>query len=381
MARIIVNATMIRFPMGGMNLWILTWLVGMKRLGHEVYLIENSGWEDACFDYSRGIMTDDCSYGISVVRPLLARYGLENNWCFIDHAGNYHGLPRARVDELFRTADAFIDFEWGDFFDRAAGIPLRIFMDGEPGWFQVKLLRDLEAGKKPRDYDHFYTPGLSVGTEASSAPTAGIQWRYVRNPVLLDDDPPDPSSHSGRFTTIMNWQSNKPVEFQGKTYGQKDIEFEKFMDLPRRITGEIEVAASGGSVPGERLARNGWIVSKANEVARSLDSYREYIAGSKGEFSVAKNAFVQTQSGWIGDREGVYMSYGKPVVLQETGFALHLPCGLGLFSVRNVEEAAEAISEINSDYLRHSRAAREIALEYLSTEKAVGGFLTEIGLQ
>ena len=36
MARIVVGATMIRYPLGGMNLWILAWLVGFQRLGHDV---------------------------------------------------------------------------------------------------------------------------------------------------------------------------------------------------------------------------------------------------------------------------------------------------------------------------------------------------------
>lgn len=380
MARFIVNATMIRFPMGGMNQWILTWLVGFQRLGHEVYLVECSEWDNACFDFSKSIMTNDCSYGISVVRPLLERYGLGGNWCFIDHAGTHHGLSRTRLDELFRTADAFIDFEWGAFFDRAAHIPVKIFLDGEPGWFQIKLIRKLEAGESLRPYDHFFTAGLCLGTESCSSPTAGIHWKFTRTPALMDEAAPDPSQHSGRFTTIMDWQSNKPVEFRGKTYGQKDIEFEKFMDLPKRVECAMEVAVSGRSVPKQRLAQNGWLLRAANEVTQSVDSYRRYIIQSMGEFSVAKNAFIETQSGWIGDREGVYLSYGKPVVVQETGFSKHLPCGRGLFSVRDVEEAAEAIAEIHADYRQHSLAAREIAEQYLSPEKVVGEFLNKAGL-
>ena len=361
--------------MGGMNQWLLTWLVGFHRLGHEVYLVETSEWENACFDFSKGIMTDDCSYGISVVHPLLERYGLGENWCFIDWSGIHHGLSRARLDELFRTADAFIDFEWGAFFDRAAHIPVKIFLDGEPGWFQVKLAKKLDAGESLRPYDHFFTAGMCLGTESCSSPTAGIPWKHTRTPVLMDDPVPDPSSHCGRFTTIMGWQSNKPVEYQGISFGQKDIEFEKFMALPHRVGCAMEVAVSGRAVPKERLVQNGWLVRPANEVTQSVDSYRQYIIQSMGEFTVAKNAFVETQSGWIGDREGVYLSYGKPVVVQETGFSKHFPCGRGLFSVRNLEEAAEAIAEVQADYRLHSQAAREIAGQYLSIEKVVSDFL------
>lgn len=122
------------------------------------------------------------------------------------------------------------------------------------------------------------------------------------------------------------------------------------------------------------------MVRPANEVTRSVDSYRQYIIESMGEFTVAKNAFVGTQSGWLGDREGVYLSYGKPVVVQETGFSNHFPCGRGLFSVHSVEEAAAAIAEIHADYRTHSLAARAIAEEYLSIEKVGGDFLRQAGL-
>jgi hypothetical protein len=367
--------------MGGMNLWAVTWVAGLQRLGHEVYLLEDTARENSCYDNQRGIWTKDCTYGIAVVKSLLERYNLGNNWSFIDFDGTYHGLSRTQVDELFRTADAFIDLEWGSFFDRATDIPIRIFIDNEPGWGQIKLVKAQEAGKNIRNYDHFYTIGLNIGTDACSVPTAGIDWRHIMTPVLLDHDPIDTGNMNGRFTTVMNWNSKKkPNEFRGRTYGKKGIEFERFMELPRHINEEIEVAVSGNP-PIDRLAQNGWIVRDANEVARSVDTFRAYIAGSKGEFSIAKNSFIETQCGWWGDRAGVYLSYGKPVVLQDAGFSKHIPCGQGLCAVQNIEEAAEAISEISADYRRHSRAARELAEEYLCVEKVLSKLLEEIGVQ
>jgi hypothetical protein len=381
MARILVNNVMVRFPMGGMNLWAITWLIGLQRLGHDVYLLEDIRGENTCYDNQRGIWTTNCTYGITVTKSLLERYSLGDNWSFIDFDGKYHGLSRAQVDELFRTADVFLDLEWGPFYDRAADIPIRIFIDNEPGLGQIKLVKAQEAGIKLRDYDHFYTIGLNIGTDACSVPTMGIDWHHIMTPVLLDHDPIDTGNINGRFSTVMKWNSKKkPKEFRGKTYGKKGIEFERFMELPRHIKEEIEVAVSGPA-PIDRITRHGWIVRDANEVARSVDTFRAYIAGSKGEFSIAKNSFIETQCGWWGDRAGVYLSYGKPVVLQDAGFSKHMPCGQGLFAVQNVEEAAEAIAEINADYRRHSHAAREIAEEYLSVEKVLGKLLKEVGLQ
>jgi hypothetical protein len=57
---------------------------------------------------------------------------------------------------------------------------------------------------------------------------------------------PPNASHtaSGAWTTVMNWASYKPEEFEGETYGQKDIEFQNFMELPSH-TREIFVLAMG----------------------------------------------------------------------------------------------------------------------------------------
>ena len=323
-------------------------------------------------------MTNDASYGVNVVSTLLERHDLGSHWCFVDESGTHHGLTPQRLDEVFRTADIFLDFEWGAFFERAADIPVRVFIDGEPGWFHIKLAKSVEAGETVRDYDYFYTDGLNIGTPQSSAPTLGIEWRRLITPVLSVENESDSSDSGGLFTTVMNWQSNKPVSYRGKTYGQKDIEFEKFITLPSFVDEPIEVAVSGRHVPRERLREHGWHVRDADTLTTSVDAYRDYVCASKGEVSVAKNAFVETWSGWFGERPGFYLSCGKPVVLQDTGFSAHLPCGRGLFAVRDVEEAAEAIRAINTDYPLHAAAARELAREHLSSDAVIGELLAGV---
>ena len=109
-------------------------------------------------------------------------------------------------------------------------------------------------------------------------------------------------------------------------------------------------------------------------------SWRDYLCGSRGEFSVAKNVFVQTHSGFFSDRSAAYLASGRPVVLQDTGFSEHLPCGEGLLAVNDVTEAAAAIEEVSGDYPRHSRAARALAAEFLDAQVVLGRFLRELGI-
>ena len=199
---------------------------------------------------------------------------------------------------------------------------------------------------------------------------------------MLFRSPYEPHVGSGRFSTVMQWRSNRHVTFDGVTYGQKDLEFPKFMTLPRLTSAPLEVAVSG-KVPGEArqmLLDSGWHVRNADDVARTLDSYRDYIRSSRGEFGVCKNVFVATNCGVFVERPGCYMASGRPAVVQDTGFSAHLPCGRGLFAVRTVEEAAAALDEIESDYQAHARAGRDIAVEFFSPASVLRKMLGEMGI-
>src|SRR4029077_1876229 len=134
--------------------------------------------------------------------------------------------------------------------------------------------------------------------------------------------------------------------FEGTVYGPKDQEFEKFLDLPRRTSVPLELAVGGPHVPQRRLRRAGWRLRNPLEVTRSADCFRAFIASSRGEFSVNKNFYVATNSAFFSDRSAAYLASGRPVVMQETGFSRHLPCGRGLFAVRSVEDAAAAIDTV-----------------------------------
>jgi hypothetical protein len=142
----------------------------------------------------------------------------------------------------------------------------------------------------------------------------------------------------------------------------------------------LEIAVSGKSIPTAQLREAGWRLRNAHEVTISFDSYAEYIRTSKGEFSVCKNVFVATNSGWFSDRSAAYLASSRPVVLQDTGFSEHLPCGRGLFAVRTADEAAAALEEIHGNYECHAKWARDIAVECLDAPKVLGRFLHEFGI-
>ena len=93
--------------------------------------------------------------------------------------------------------------------------------------------------------------GLNLGTEASTAPLGGREWFPVLPVVAVDEFGPVEASPNAAVTTVMNWQAHEPIEYDGRSYGQKDVEFRKFLDLPERISLPCEVAIAGDAPRGE----------------------------------------------------------------------------------------------------------------------------------
>ncbi|HJZ73910.1 MAG TPA: hypothetical protein VKE51_19360 [Vicinamibacterales bacterium] len=378
MARIIVGSYVVRFPVGGYLSWVLQWLVGFQRLGHEVYFVEKAGWPKACYDPSTDTMGDDCSYGVSMLNDLFKRFDLNDRWCFVDAAGVYHGMPRDRVEGVFSTADLFVDMgTHGSWLAEAANTTVRVLVDGDPGYTQM---RAIARGEDLGDYDFFYSVGRNVGTAASTVPTMGKPWRPVFDPVVLDLFPVRPACANAAFTTIMVWQPYRAIEYEGRVYGAKNLEFMKFLDLPHRTSVPLEVALSGDPVPIEQLQGAGWRIQNPLAVTETWEKFRDYVAASRGEFTVCKNYYVATSSGFFSDRSAVYLASGRPVVMQDTGLEGHLPDGRGLFTVRSVEEAADAIEQIANHYDMHSRCAHEVAAEYLEASKVLTRLLGEVSM-
>jgi hypothetical protein len=215
---------------------------------------------------------------------------------------------------------------------------------------------------------------------SSAVPETGYQWRPTRQPIVLSEWHPETPQREV-FTTVMNWTSYKPVVYGNQSYGQKDIEFMQFRDLPSLVAPTVlEIAVNAGKTrrtPRQLLAHKGWRVVDPAEVCPDLDTYRQYIESSKAEWSVAKNGYVLGQPGWFSCRSACYLAAGRPVAVQDTGFSAVLPVGEGLLSFTTVEEAVAAIKEIGANYARHATTARALAVEYFDAARVLTRLIDE----
>jgi hypothetical protein len=245
----------------------------------------------------------------------------------------------------------------------------------------VKLANARADGRPVPTYDAYYTYGHNIGTARSTAPTAGVRWRHVFHPVDTALHPPaPPPARGGAWTTVMHWRALEYVEYAGRRYGMKDVQFRHFEDVPTRVRVPMEVAIEGSSAPFDRLRERGWRVVSALDATVSYASYHDYLRRSCGEFSVVKDVYRQLNVGWFSDRSAAYLAHGRPVIVQGNGIDGHLPTGEGLFEVADVDEAVDAIEQVSQDPARHSAAARQIAEEHLDSRVVLGRFLDEIGI-
>ena len=379
MATIIVGAYMVRYPLGGMMSWVFQHLVGFKALGHQVYFVEKYGYENSCYNPVNRTMGNDCSYGVKMVTDLLATAGLQDSWCFVDYQGTYFGMSKKNIETAFKSAECYIDLgTQNGWEEESSNCKHRVLIDGEPGFSQIHYSSNNELTKTYSRYNYFFTNGYNIGRNGNSVPTGNINWKHLYSPVHTDLFKVSIPDREAPFTTVMNWQSHKPILYNGKEYGQKDIEFKKFIQLPTLVDANIEVAVSGKNIPSGLLQNHKWNVVDGTIATKTYDSFCSYVEKARAEFSVCKNVFVALNTGWFSDKSAAFLASGRPVVLQDTGFSDHLPCGVGLFAVKNIDEARSAIIEIENNWHKHSKAAREIAMECLDTRIILEKFMNEL---
>jgi hypothetical protein len=382
MATILLTSFVVRHPVGGVLSNNLQFLTGFRRLGHDVVLLEKAGYEDSCFDPERRVSSDDCGCGIRRIDELLELHGLRGSWCYVAADGTYHGMTRAEVESVIARADLFVDRGLHRTWDEeTTDVPLRVLLDPDPGFRQVKLADALARGRPVPDYDAYYTYGQNIGTPRSPTPTAGVRWRHLFHPVDTLLYEPAPVPQGAPCTTVTNWRPLEQVEHDGRIYGMKDAQLPRFEQLPRRVGVEMEMAVEGAGVPVQHLEGLGWRVVPALDVTTSYEAYHRYLRASLAEFSVVKDVYCGLEVGWFSDRSAAYLAHGRPVVVQANGIGGHLPTGEGLFEVDGVDEAAEAIDRIGREPDRHGRAARRIAEDYLDARLVLGRFLEELGVE
>ena len=384
--KIVLFGMMSRHPVAGVVWQTVHYLVGLARLGYEVYYVEAHAANPSMFCRSR---KDDGSAGAAAfIDSVMRRFDLGDRWAFqaLHSDGHCYGMSEGRLRQLYGAADLLINLH-------GATKPLSghyesgrlIYLETDPVTLQIELYDNLQTTIDFLEpHCAFFTFGENYGRPDCKLPVSErFHFRPTRQPVVIDFWQPHGNGAGQRFTTIGNWhQQWRDVKFQGEVYQwSKRYEFLKFVELPARTRQAFELALSRCN-EGDRhmLEAKGWLVRDALSFSMDLNAYRHYIVHSRGEFTVAKDQNVRLRSGWFSDRAATYLAAGRPVITQETGFSNVLPAGQGLFAFSTLDEAVQAVERINADYERHAGAALEIARDYFNYDVVLTRLLADVGI-
>src|SRR5581483_8643619 len=288
---IVVLGMLTRIPVAGIVCLTLPYLVGFERLGYDVTYLEEHGANPSTFMDDAG----GTERAVAYLAAVMDWFGLGGKWCFhaLHDDGAYHGLSQREVRRRLRDAALIVNLH--------GGTPPRpehtetdrlVFLDTDPVGFQVRATQgDPYSLELAEAHSFFFTWGLNLGQPDCLVPLPdGIEFRPTKMPVMLDlwDVPgvaPGPA-----FTTVANWsQPGETLEWQGETYHwSKNLEFVKFLDLPRRTGRVFELALSSYTPNALRLLReHGWRMRHGLHLSARLNDYRRYVCGSRAEFTVA----------------------------------------------------------------------------------------------
>ena len=385
--KIIVLGSMCRLPVAGVVFQILHYMLGFERLGFQSYYVEWHGnWVKDPINPS-----EDLNQPRLIIGDVMRTYGFADRWiCRGDQVApgyTFGGMSYEHLLSLYKEAEAIINVTGAHLMEEEQlPCPRRVYIESDPGIPQIKLNNgDPKMWDLVKDHTHHFTFGENMYGDDCLLPSKNLKYLPTRQPVVLDLWNKKNVSVGRSFTTVARWRKpkEKTIQFEGICYRwNKDVEFEKFLDIPRSSNESMELALSEISIEEKmNLEAYGWKVFDAIPLSSSLDLYQSYIQDSRGEFTIAKDQYVRLKTGWFSDRSACYLAAGRPVVTQDTGFGHHLPTGEGLFAFQTKEDILTALEKINSNYKKQCNAACEIAREYFDANKVLSKLLESIGLE
>jgi hypothetical protein len=376
--RIVVTGLIAQYPLGGLTWHYLQYVVGLAQLGHEVFYLEDTGaWP---YNPMEEGTSPGCEFNLAYLNDVLSGFGLDERWAYCFPNGReWFGMSDAAREEMLNSADLLINVS-GVLHRPDAYRQVRrlAYIDTDPVFTQIRLAKgDVHLRQLVNAHDVHFSFGEALD---DPVPATGHRWIPTRQPVLLAEWARTTDSRDV-FTTVMNWTSYSDVAWQGRTYGQKNAQFIRFIDLPSRVApSQLEVAVAVGKTqktPYDLLRKRGWRVVDPAQACPDLEGYRQYVSSSKAECAVAKEAYVAGRPGWFSERSACYLAAGRPVVVQDTGFVAALPVGEGIVPFSTMEEAVAGIRAVEASYEHHSTVARQIATEYFDSSKVLQRMLED----
>ena len=372
--RLVVAGMVASVPRQGGATWaVLQYLLGLRRLGHSVFFVEQvpDGGDLPL------VRTPNAAW----CRRVMRRFDLDESWAIVNAARAVAGASHAALAAACAGADILIDLSGrASGVEEAMAVPVRLYVDLDPGFTQAWHAQGIDVGLA--DHTHYATVGTAIGTDACQVPTLGIRWLHTLPPVVLDEWPVAGCVERDSFTTVGYWRSYGAVRLGDSTLGQRAHAMRALCELPRRAPASFAVALAidpGDASDIALLRAHGWRLLDPRRWAGSPDAYRRFVSTSAAEIGVPKHGYASARTGWVSDRSVCYLASGRPVVTQDTGAVTGIACDEGLLSYRGLDDAAEAVARVRREPRRHGRAARRLAEDAFDSDRVLTRLLASIG--
>ena len=354
---------------GGATWSVLQYLLGFRRLGHDVFLVEPV----------REAGPETLDYFARVV----GGFGLEDRAALLlGGTDETVGTENRQVRKFAESSDVLINVS-GMLRDPRLTEPIgsRVYLDLDPAFNQLwhddghrhglrraHTLRDRGSGDRAHELPR---SDLRAGLDSDAA--AGRARRLARRRrarVRGADD--------GRQLARLRLgrARRRPLRPEGPLV--PPLLRAASQDRCARLRWRWRSIRTRARIS-RRCARTAGSCSTRDEVAGTPAGYRRFIQGSWAELGIAKSGYVVSRCGWFSDRSVCYLASGRPVIAQETGFSGFLPTGEGLMAFETVDDVLGGVEELRRDYEGHRRSARAIAEDVFDSDKVLSRLLDAVG--
>ena len=186
--RVVVMGFMGSIPIAGVIWQHIHYIIGLQRLGHDVYYIEDSArlpYNAQTFDTS-----NDYSYAAKVLAQLANEFGFERRWAF---CARYlpekptAGLRLRKIQQLYIEADAILNVcgtqEFNDDLLRSDSI---LYIESDPGVEQIKVDKgNRSTAEYLGKHRALFTFGENIGSKRFPVPLT--QTEVVADPAADRD--------------------------------------------------------------------------------------------------------------------------------------------------------------------------------------------------
>lgn len=355
----------------------MNWAIGFRELGWDVWIVEHIDSDELEAPEGEGLKSPQEEFWFATAKE----FGFENRQCLVV---NGESPDLEAFKEFANAADLFVNYS-GQFkrLDLLGPRVKKAYLDVDPAFTQLWA----EVYKSDMNFDGhdiFLTVGTTLDQPEALVPMCGRDWVPVAPPVVADywrmRLGEVAARESSAWTTIAHWYGYPELEWEGRKYAGKRESLMDMRLLPTLV--KVPCAIATDLKPDwhdyPSFMEGGWGLHSAVEVCSSIPVYLKYIAASRGEIGIAKAGYVTSRGGWVSDRSVVYLAMGCPVVLQDTGWTKALPTTAGLLPFHNVQDCAETITRIESDYDAQSKAARKLADTVFSAREVLGGLVKKL---